>query len=422
MPLRDRVQLLPPVPDRYALMWNKQAVASKKYEISFTYRAIPHENQDGMFAVWLGSENFTASYDEQAIIGVRNWTQGLMNVGLTFFGNRPTFRGVGIIFLGVDRENAPRPSVTGVVCDGVKLFANSDFPAEKEEQTGAFQTKFIDWRKSGVEVKIQIKDASVIASLKAPDSTEFVQLFSLPAETLFRDWTEAFVGFSGVSGSTSSLELDMSRFQIRNFDSQRVGEDSEDWLKDTLEEEAAGWLKVLEEEKRYIDQRSQKQAVERLTKLLSDHTEKYNNVGEKLKSDLLWMEKRILTLETDISGLTSTLQAYNPQTGNMDADLVKEHIRDISSIISRHTDAHDKKLKSVHDVARDLKAKGADVLGAEGRAKVDSVASQARSMEETASTGTLQTNGLLIVLILAVAVLGLLFLNRMRYYEKKHYI
>mmetsp|Transcript_121354 Transcript_121354/g.223377 ORF Transcript_121354/g.223377 Transcript_121354/m.223377 type:complete len:496 (-) Transcript_121354:36-1523(-) len=416
MPLRDRVQLLPPVTDRYALMWNKKAVSSKSFEISFTYRAVPYENQDGMFAFWIGSENFTASYDEQAIIAVKNWTQGLSSVGLTFFSNRPTFRGIGVIFLGVDRQGAPRPSITGVLCDGAKSLVETEFPASEEGKEGPMQTKFVDWRQSGVEMKVRIAKDSVIGSWRAPGTKEWVQLFQLPAEAVLRDMNDAYVGFSGYSGSESSLELDMSRLETRNFDAQHAGEQQ-----DTLDEGSEEWLKVLEEEKRYIDQRSQKEAVEKLTKLLKDHVERYNTVGEQVKSELLWMEKRITGLEKDIDGFVTTLQAYNPDTGHVEATLVKEHIHHVKSVLTQHTDVHDAKLTEVHNVARQLKVKGADILGAEGRAKVETVANQAHALEQHASSGTLRTNSMLIVLVLAVAVLGLLFLNRMRYYEKKHY-
>lgn len=416
MPLRDRVQLLPPVTDRYALMWNKKAVTSKNFEIAFTYRAVPYENQDGMFAFWIGSENFTTSYDEQAIIAVKNWTQGLSNVGLTFFSNRPNFRGVAVFFMGVDRKGELRPSVTGVLCDGVKSLVEAEFPAQEEGKQGPVQTKFVDWRKSGVEIKVRISKDSVTGSWLAPGTKEWVQLFQLPAEAAIRDMTEAYIGFSGYSGSNSSLELDMSRLETRNFDAQHSGEQQ-----DALEEGSSEWLKVLEEEKRYIDQRSQKEAVEKLTKLLSEHVERYNAVGEQVKSELLWMEKRITGLEKDIDGFVSTLQAYNPDTGHVEATLVKEHIHQVKSVLTQHTDKHDAKVSQVHGLARDLKAQGSEILSPEGAKKVEGIADQAAKLEQHASSGTLRTNGMLIVLVLAVAVLGLLFLNRMRYYEKKHY-
>jgi len=50
------------------------------------------------------------------------------------------------------------------------------------------------------------------------------------------------------------------------------------------------------------------------------------------------------------------------------------------------------------------------------------VQEQSKALETFAARGSTQANSLLLIMVVAVAGLGLLFLNRMRYYEKKHYI
>lgn len=428
MALRDRLQILPPVPDRHGLFWNKRAASTQNFEVSFTYNALPQRKdgpEDGQFAFWFSPDNFTATFEEQAIVTVRNWTKGLEDAGLTVLSNRPNFRGIGVMFLGLDSKGEQRPSVSAVVCDGVnvKELKLADFPAAQDAQAGHQQTKYIDWRKKDVQVKIRAELGKTIVGTLQVSKEPAVELFRLPAETTGA-WLDTFLGFSGWSGSNSFLELDMSRLEMRNFDTKRVGEakeESQDSMYDELGD-AEGWKKVLEDEKRYIDQKSQKEAVERLTKLLGDYVDRYNKMGEKVKTDLVWLEKRMQSLDGEVNTLIGSSKAVNPETGNIDAESLKEHIVGIRSILTKDKEKHDEKFNRVHEVAKSLKVKGGDVLGPDGRAKVASVAEQAKTLEAHVNSGTTQTSSLLVVLVLAVCALGLLFLNRMRYYEKKHYI
>mmetsp|Transcript_56096 Transcript_56096/g.88919 ORF Transcript_56096/g.88919 Transcript_56096/m.88919 type:complete len:501 (-) Transcript_56096:40-1542(-) len=428
MALRDRLQLLPPVPDRYGLFWNKKAAKTKKFELTFNFRVRKHQKdgavEDGMVAFWLSPDNFTASYNEQAIVTVRNWTQGLQQAGLTFISNRPTFSGVAVIFMGVDKASSARPSVSAIMCDGKKQMAISDLPEEKDSQAGPHQTKFLEWREEEVEVKIHATLGGVIVgTVQLSKSGPVTELFRLPAEDT-SSWAESYFGFSGWSGSKSFLELDMRKVEMRNLDTQTMGEDivsdTDSMFNDM--EDPQKWKEVLEAEKRYIDQRSQKEAVERLTKLLSDYVEQYNKMGEKVKSDIIYLDKRIQSLDSQVALLVGSSKAINPETGQFEAATLRDHIVGIRSIFQKDKEVHEEKFQKVHESAKTLKAKGADVLGPEGRAKVESVAAQAVSLEMDVRAGSIQSSYLLLSLVLVVCLLGFLFLNRMRYYEKKHYI
>lgn len=429
MALRDRLQLLPPVPDRYGLFWNKKAAKTKQFELTFNYRVRKYQKdggaEDGVLAFWLSPDNFTAGYNEQAIVTVRNWTLGLQEAGLTFISNRPTFRGLAVIFMGVDRSGSARPSVSAIMCDGKKQMKAIDLPEDKESQAGSHQTKFLEWREEEVEVKIHATLGGVLVGTvqlsKSGPATEF---FRLPAEDTSA-WEEVFFGFSGWTGSKSFLELDMSRVEMRNLDTQTMGEEAIAVDKDSTFgdiEDMEKWKEVLAAEKRYIDQRSQKEAVERLTKLLSEYVDQYNKMGEKVKSDIIYLDQRIQSLDSQVGLLAGSSKAINPETGQFEAATLRDHIVGIRSILQKDKEVHEEKIQKVQDSAKTLKAKGGDVLGPEGRAKVESVAEQAKSLEEDVRAGSSQTSYLLLLLVLAVCLLGFLFLNRMRYYEKKHYI
>jgi len=356
---------------------------------------------------------------------VRDWGKGLTDAGLTFISNKPNFKGLGVFFLGADKEGKLRPSVTAMICDGSKEIKQADLPAAQDGQAGVHQTKYIDWRQKQVVVKVKAKLGGIIVgTVKVADQAPVeVFRFSEKDSKDTASWVGTFLGFSGWSGSASALELDMNRLEMRNFDVKQIGEQMKDsqGLDDDLGDEE-GWKQVLESEKHYIDQKGQKEAVERLTKLLGDYVDRYRKMGEKVQSDLVWLDKRMQTLDNEVNTVIGSSKAVDPKTGGVDASALKDHIVGIRAAIMKDKGVHDEKLHKVSSAATKLKEKGGDALGKDGRAKVASVAEQVASVEIAVNSGSTQTSSLMIVLVLAVIALGLLFLNRMRYYEKKHYI
>jgi hypothetical protein len=427
MALRDRLQILPPVPDRYGLFWNRKAAKTQNFELTFNFRAFPEKKaarDDGTFAFWLSPDNFTASYDEQAVVNVRNWTLGLEQAGLSLLSNSPSFRGLGVVFASLDKKGSARPSVCAVIADGKSPLTMQDFPAAIADslESKTQQTKYVDWRTKEVEVKISASNGIISGTLQASKSGSAVEIFRMNMDWQSMNWQDVFFGFSGYSGSQSFLELDMSRIEMRNLDTQTMGEEVPEEQDEMLSEmeDPERWKAMLEEEKRYIDQRSQGEAVVRLTKLLTEHVEKYNKMGDRVKSELLWLEKRMDSLNAEVGLLIGESKAIKPETGKVDVSTVVSHIVGIRSILSKGT--QEDKLEAVHASAKSLKEKGGSVLSLDGRVKVAAVAEQAKAVEKHVTQGTSQTSFLVMILILAVCGLGVLFLNRMRYYEKKHYI
>mmetsp|Transcript_19435 Transcript_19435/g.42461 ORF Transcript_19435/g.42461 Transcript_19435/m.42461 type:complete len:479 (-) Transcript_19435:84-1520(-) len=417
MALRNRVQLLPPVADRYGIFWHKKVLHSDDFEVSFTISSRAGQNQDGQFAFWLSPDNFTETYDEQAIISTsKNLTLGLQTAGLTLLANRPTFRGLAVIF-------SQRNQVTAVFSDGKEPITMEDLATGQTGKRTHVRKRNLDWTGRELQVKLRLRKNSLILQV-VHDATpqgkdpKFSELMRLPnAGTWKRD--ENFFGFSGYSGISSALTLELLSVNTRNFNMQTVGED------DAIEEIEDGreWMKVLEQEKRYVSQASQKEAVVSLTKLLSDHVNRSTSFGEQLRATLAKLEGRLDSLGGEFRTLVAETQAFDFSQNKFDPDQVRQHIKRIGSILSKEDGGHSKKMEEVHSVAKGLKVQGqAKVISGEARAKVESVAEQAKSLELHAAAGSTQTSFSLLALVLAVAGLGLLFLNRMRYYEKKHYI
>eukprot|EP00439_Symbiodinium_sp_Y106_P046873 s5495_g6.t1 len=65
-------------------------------------------------------------------------------------------------------------------------------------------------------------------------------------------------------------------------------------------------------------------------------------------------------------------------------------------------------------------------IAAEGHSEqkdgVQSVVDQSQTVKDYAAAGSSQNQLLFVLIVVCVSVLGAMFFNRMRYYEKKHFI
>jgi len=421
MALRDRVQLLPPVAERHGVLWSEQAVQTGDFEVQFSVNVTGprRSTKDGMFAFWISPENFTASYDEAKIVQERNWTRGLELSGLTLVGVRPTFKGLGMVFSSLDADRKYKPSITGMWNDaGKPMEAFKDFP-KPEGTSGNVQTKYLDYRRAMglLNAKVRVRSGSVVGTVQIPPSKEWVEVFRMPV-TIQEGSFFGFSGLSGTSGPEGADEVALYGVSATNFDSTKIGEEDKDILMpgESLEE----WMKVLEEEKKYIDQKSQKDAIQRLSKLLKDHVEGYNKIGQQAKESLSALDERLSKLDVSFSEFLVEAQAVGAGFKGMDISVVKSHVSSISQRLKNDKTLHDDKINKVHQASKELKEKGAVSDNKIEGAKFDAALLQADKLSAQLSQSSSNTNYFLIVLLLAVAGLGFLFMNRMRYYEKKH--
>jgi len=510
MALRDRVQLLPPVADRYAVFYNKKAIGTGMVDIQFTISGSSQQGasgQDGAVALWLERSNYTEGFDQTEIVKTsKQWIEGLTKVGHTLLAHKPNFLGLAIVF---GFRNGRQTITTMSAESDAKPTSLDDVPAEN--------VHYVDWLSAGTQVKIRAKsdgsvegyvmtldmgrhisgsvwgwsdtgdekpdglltlegdgkvkwnDGVAQGSWKAvpgnrlyvefngrghtmhfegsnraredrpsqaekPEEHRGLMLYGAKVSSDSEHWEQFmsappgfvkdsnslnfYCGFTGYSGSKSFIEVDLHRMETKSFDEHRMGED----MADVVNADQGEWMKVLAEDAHYLASASQAEAVLKLNKLLSDHTENYDRQGEQLKEDLVRMDGRLDVLGRDIANFLSLAKVH--KGGNtFDAQELKDHIVGIRATLAKDKELHDAKLHVVHQAARDLKvAHSSAQLGEEGKAKVEAVADQSKSVETFAARGSFITSGLLLAMVLAVAGLGLLFLNRMRYYEKKHYI
>jgi len=507
MPLRDRVNLLPPVADRHGVAFNKRTIDSSDFTAAFAMGAIGTKSNtvaDGYVALWLGNQNYTQAFDDQSIVQEpeKNWQNGMSKKGLTLLSNKPTFQGLGLAFF----ENSGKQTVAAVWNDGSKSVAMSDFTSGSTHKELDWLNKLIQvqiaftakgvvtaqvavhdptalisgttwsWASDGVKVdsnvkfekggttvpagkwsmmpgnKVQVEfeqkshKRRYILRLEGPHRADVIQghkeprpammrfdtgdkaqdvpvtwhdILSLPAGT--HTQPKSFIGMTGYTGKSQFIEVDVHALQVNNMDSTKVGEqDAGEAVEGGLDPE---WLKLLESEKKFLDQATQGQAVVELTKFLTEHISHYETVSTKLKTDLSAMEGRVEGLGGEMSNFLSLIQAFNFDASQFDPMEVKTHIKGIRAVLSKAQTTGDAKLETVSQAAKKLKEiGGGHKISEASKMKARSLHSQAEAVEQNAAQGARQTTIMLIILIMAVFGLGSLFLSRMRYYEKKHYI
>lgn len=285
--------------------------------------------------------------------------------------------------------------------------------------SAATQKINFNWINKLVTGKVRFAGASsraVTISLTEADATYKTQTFTVEQK---RPATKPFwFGFSGYSGEKTACEVDIEGVSTNNFDMSTPGED----VKDLFEEDTDEWLQMMEATKTFVSQASQKDAIETLNRLLEDYLARYNAHGETIKGEIIDLEMRVARLDQSIGQFMLATEAFDFDKHAMDAKFVQSHIMGIGHLFDNEVGQHHSKIDEVRRVAGEIKDSGGSGFSENGKAKMQSVAMQAKALEDHSARGSTQTNGLLLVMLLVVTCLGCLFLNRMRYYERKNYI
>eukprot|EP00930_Biecheleria_cincta_P004768 TRINITY_DN10569_c2_g1_i1.p1 TRINITY_DN10569_c2_g1~~TRINITY_DN10569_c2_g1_i1.p1 ORF type:complete len:581 (-),score=129.91 TRINITY_DN10569_c2_g1_i1:48-1766(-) len=310
---------------------------------------------------------------------------------------------------------------------------------DKKVESGSWSLK------RGGKLNVTIKDKSYLLRLEGnmgiqelPDSPKrgvayyggkgiedvaWQQIATWPAKTFPTEdasRTGSFLGFSGYTGSTSGMEVELNSLQTVNYDSSVMGEDDSALFADDSDE----WKKALGEEARYVDQSSQTDAVNHLVKLMKDHLAQEEKISKKVRSDLLKMQGRLDKLGAEFSNYLAATEAWSADTDKLDPSVVRDHISKFRSLLTQGKEVHNAKLAQVEIAANQLKeTHSKNQLGGEaGRQKVQAAVAQSKLMKDYAAAGSKQSNVLLFVIVVAVGGLAYLFFSRMKYYEKKHFI
>lgn len=252
----------------------------------------------------------------------------------------------------------------------------------------------------------------------------WLELFTLPAQTV--PDVPKYVGFTGYSGTQGSpLQADLNTIVMTNFNKHNFGEDVSDLIPDDTEE----WQKAVEQQFHMATDASQKEAIEKLHKLLLGVVARTTSFDKAVSNRLVKLQDRFSKLDVDIAQFTAATEAFDTNSGTMSKDAVKHHLNEVHSLLSKskaiinqNKAVNGKHLSQIHQASLDLKEKhGGPHFSAESKAKVTAVADKAKAVEDFASKGSFQATGFLLSMVAVFSCLGCLFFNRMRYYEKKHF-
>lgn len=249
------------------------------------------------------------------------------------------------------------------------------------------------------------------------DEEPWQQLLSLPSKTLPVPVPPTYVGMTGYSGTKSGMEVNLNFFSTVNRDPHVVGEDGFSIAK------SKEWKEALAQEARYVDRATQKEAVQRVAQLLAEHVADEELLTQQIRSELNTLDGRVESLSAEAGTYLAATQAWSSEDGQLHAEAIRTHVGKVKTLLTMGKEVHEVALEQASKAALKLKDSSKLFSSGEGsKQKVQSVAQKAQTVKETASAGSSQSQFLFFLIVICVSILGMLFFNRMQYYEKKHFI
>jgi len=195
------------------------------------------------------------------------------------------------------------------------------------------------------------------------DHDEWKPAFRIAPVALPADAKSLYIGFSGYTGRQNWMEVDLHRLETTNFDPLSMGEESNDGLD--------AWREVIQREKRFVDQASQKEAVQKLTELLRQYNTDYTTIGGQLSNSLVELDNRLNMLANDMNGYMHLVDAWQNDRGQFDPEAVKGHIMGIKTMLTSHGKDQSAKLDQLSPSRR--RSRAGEVPASFGRGNSDPV-------------------------------------------------
>jgi hypothetical protein len=176
---------------------------------------------------------------------------------------------------------------------------------------------------------------------------------------------------------------------------------------------------LTDDNRHFHDQKSQKEHLERLISMLQQHAETTHPADLKMYQDLEGIQGRMSMLDEGCKTLVKELRVLVGGEGvEKDGDL-KDEIIGIRRLLVKDSASHRQKLDIVQKNLAEVKEQHSLASKPE---VFTAVAQQSEHMESTVVTASYQMTWMLLAIVASIAAIGVLMWNRMRYYEKKHFI
>jgi hypothetical protein len=286
-------------------------------------------------------------------------------------------------------------------------------------------SKPVDFRNTlnAAQLRVRVSTEEVTVNFKQSPSLSWNELFRISRTA---DKTGAvvpdsgFVGLTAWSGSHADAEspdiVVVDRVETLNLDENSVGEE----LKDVAATIQEAYREMLTDENRhFVDQKSQTEHLSRLTTMLSDHIGTIAPVERGLFDSLSQLNGRLTSLEEGCRTLAREIEVLVNLAGQAGVGELKSGIKGFREMLAKYSDGHHKKLDLARSSILEVKKKHQQTNNDEA---VGMITIQTKHMEETVAQRGSQMTWMLGCLIGCIVVIGCLMYNKMHYYEKKHFI
>lgn len=416
---RERLLVHPAVPERAGFVWNKWPLLTNDFEVTVQFRVAGAKATEGpavrdqAFGLWFLRENITARYNETANIKAPSWHQGLKEQGFGFNSFRSRFDGFGAVLTMTDSEGKARPVVSGVENDGTRDLYGSDVPS--------VAGKGIDFRNTlnAALLKVRVTPTSVEAHLKQSPSLSWNECFKMDRSNRPIE-AGLFMGFSAWSGQTREGQvtdkISIVQLDVHNFDTTTIGEE----MKDVSAEIQNAYRDMLTDENRhFVDQKSQTEHLMRLVKMLGQHAEQAKPQEQKMFEELEFLQHRMRRLEEGCKTLSKEVEIVVGHSKSEGVAMMIEEVVGIRKVFIKDSASHRQKLDNAHQFIKEVQKKHVKASSPE---TFNEVAKQTESLELTVMQQGRQQTYVMVALVGVIVLIGLLMRNRMAYYERKHFL
>eukprot|EP00448_Togula_jolla_P026421 CAMPEP_0170649804 /NCGR_PEP_ID=MMETSP0224-20130122/45481_1 /TAXON_ID=285029 /ORGANISM="Togula jolla, Strain CCCM 725" /LENGTH=439 /DNA_ID=CAMNT_0010981457 /DNA_START=1 /DNA_END=1320 /DNA_ORIENTATION=+ len=411
---RNRMLVHPSVPDRLGFLWSKMPLLTNNFEVIVHFKVAGEQDsakipRDQSFAVWYVEENVTAAFNESRLIEASSWTDAMKDMGLTLSGYRGDFKGFGTVMSMATSPKA-QPVFSYIENDGKrKLVYGTDLPAK--------DARAMDFRNTvnAAQLRIRVKPEMVQAEFKQSPSLSWNSVFKKHRSDAHVP-SSGYLGFTAWSGSGEGVVPDMvtvTQVEVYNYDDTSIGEEMKD-VSGKIQQ--AYWEMLKDENRHFIDQKSQTEHLKRLSTMLNDHVKASMPSEEKLFEELEDLEFRMSRLENDCKTVVKEVEILVNPTMKRGPGSMKDDIMGLRRMLVSDTAHHKEKISHVQKNLAEVKQKGNSPMS------LGVIATHTEKLERTVQSRSSQMNWLLLTLVACVLAIGYLIWKRMRYYEKKHFI
>jgi hypothetical protein len=427
---RDRLQLLPAVSDRLGMLWSKLPLKTGNFEMIVHFRYVGEKAPmafaaDQSMAVWYVEENLTKAYAELPMGAPEfMFRESVTSAGITFSGSKAKFKGIGVILANADAKKYLQPSLSLVANNNDKdIQFGKDVP-----QASGKNMKAVDFRNTlnSAQLRIRVHPEYLEAQFKQSPSLSWQDIFKIDRRPDSNDITlpdtgKGYVGVTAWSGAVPKHKhnvdaITITQVEMHNFDDTSIGEE----MRDVSAKIQEAYRDMLTDENRhFIDQKSQMEHLQRLTGMLSDHVQEAKPADTKIYEDLQNFHARMSKLDNECRTLAKEFEILVNPAGGAGVGAVKDEIVGLRRLLIKDSHQHRQTLDQVSKNIKEVKEKNSQ---GENPVTLNTISTQSQTLEKTVEARSSQMSWMMVILIACVAVIGFLMYNRMHYYEKKHFI